>query len=86
MHKLMVAMSAGAMLAASTVAVLAEDANGVITVINPEAGTVMLDTGQVFVLPADVDAASLSVGQPVAITYEEGEGGEMNATAIAPAG
>jgi hypothetical protein len=84
MHKLMIALGAGAMLAASTVAAFAEDATGVITVIDPTAGTVTLDTGQVFLLPADVDAASLTVGQPVTITYEEGEGGTMNATVITP--
>jgi hypothetical protein len=86
MHKLLVAVSAGAILAASTMMALAEDVSGVITVIDPTAGTVMLDTGQVFLLPDDIDAASLSVGQPVTVTYEEGEGGTMNATSIAPAG
>ena len=85
MQKLMVAMSAAAMLAASTMAALAEEATGVIALIDPAAGTVTLDTGQTFLLPASIDAAALAVGQPVTITYEEGEAGQMNATAVAPA-
>ncbi|MGH6922584.1 MAG: DUF1344 domain-containing protein [Propylenella sp.] len=85
MRKLIVALSAGALLAASSLAALAEEATGVVALIDPTAGTVTLDTGQTFLLPADFDAAALSIGQPVKIIYEEGEGGQMNATAVAPA-
>ena len=85
MHKLMVALSAGAMLAASTLAALAAEASGAITSIDPSAGTVTLDSGQTFVLPEGFDAASLSVGEQVKITYEEGDDGTMNASEVAPA-
>lgn len=85
MRKLMVALSAGAMLAASTLAALAAEASGAITSIDPSAGTVTLDSGQTFVLPEGFDAASLSVGEQVKITYEEGDGGTMSASEVAPA-
>jgi hypothetical protein len=84
MRKLIVAFSAGALFAASSFTALAEEATGVVALIDPTAGTVTLDTGQTFLLPAEFDAAALTVGQPVRIVYEEGEGGQMNATAVAP--
>ncbi|MGH6923544.1 MAG: DUF1344 domain-containing protein [Propylenella sp.] len=84
MHKLMVALSAGAMLAASTLAALAAEATGAIASIDPGAGTVTLDSGETFLLPEGFDAASLAVGDQVKITYED-EGGQMKASDVAPA-
>jgi ABC-type sugar transport system substrate-binding protein len=84
MHKLMVALTAGTMLAASSVAALAAEASGAISSIDPTAGTVTLDSGETFVLPAGFDAASLQVGDQVTITYDEGAGGEMQASDVAP--
>lgn len=84
MRKLIIAASAAAMLAASTVAGYAAEAKGAITAIDPAAGTVTLADGQVFKLPAEFDAASLQVGQDVTITYEQGADGSMAASAVTP--
>ncbi len=84
MRKLMVALTAGTMFAASTFAALAEEAMGAIASIDPAAGTVTLESGETFLLPAGFDAASLVVGDQVTITYEEGEGGQMSATEVLP--
>jgi hypothetical protein len=85
MRKLMVAAGAAALFAASSLAALAAEATGAIASIDTASGTVTLDSGQTFSLPASVDAASLQVGQQVKITYEEGSGGVMSATMIEPA-
>jgi hypothetical protein len=85
MRKLIVALTAGALVAATSLAAFAEEATGVVALIDPTAGTVTLDTGQTFLLPADFDAATLTVGQPVRIIYDEGDGDQLNATTVAPA-
>jgi hypothetical protein len=84
MRQLMIAASAAALIAASSIAALAAEASGAIASVDPAAGTVTLDSGQTFALPASVDAASLQVGQQVNITYEEADG-KMTATEVAPA-
>jgi hypothetical protein len=84
MRKLMVALSAGTMLAASSFAALAEDASGAIASIDPDAGTVTLASGETFVLPEGFDSASLAVGDQVTITYEESDSGKMQATEVMP--
>lgn len=84
MRKLMLAASAAAMLAASTVAGYAAEAKGAITAIDPAAGTVTLADGSVFKLPAEFDSATLQVGQDVTITYEEGTDGSMTASQVMP--
>jgi hypothetical protein len=86
MRKLMVVASAAAMLAASSLAALADDASGVIASLDLAAGTVTLDDGTTYVLPAETDAATLQVGQRVQITYDEGADGTMTATEIEPEG
>ncbi len=84
MRKLIIAASAAAMLAASTVASLAAEAKGAITAIDPAAGTVTLADGKVYTLPAEFDAASLQVGQDVTIIFEEGSDGSMTASEVTP--
>jgi Protein of unknown function (DUF1344) len=84
MRKLMIAAGAAAMLAASTMAGYAAEASGAIKSIDATAGTVTLADGKTYQLPADFDAASLQVGQNVTITYDEGAGGAMTATAVTP--
>ena len=86
MRKLFVAASAAAMLAASSLAGLADEASGVIASIDPAAGTVTLDDGNTYVLPAATDAATLQVGQRVQITYDENADGTMTATEVVPEG
>ncbi len=85
MRKLMVAASAAAMLAATSFAALADEVTGSIASIDTSAGTVTLDNGNTFKLPAATDAASLQVGQKVTVTYDKGADGSMSATMIAPA-
>lgn len=84
MNKLLTAASAAALLAASSLSVLAAEASGMIASIDAEAGTVTLDSGQTFVLPASVEAASLEAGQQVTITYEESSDGKLNASEVTP--
>ena len=85
MRKLMITAGAAALLAASSLAALAADVTGSITAVDPAAGTVTLDSGNTFVLPANFDAASLQVGTSVTITYED-VGGQMTATTISAGG
>ena len=85
MRRLLVATSAAALLAASSFAAYAEDASGAVQSIDTTAGTVTLADGQVYVLPAGFDAASIAVGDEVTITYEAGADGQMTATTVAPA-
>jgi hypothetical protein len=84
MHKLIVAASAAALMAASTLSALAAEATGTVQSIDPAAGTVTLADGQTFTLPVEFDTASVQVGQEVTITYEEADG-QMNASEILPA-
>ncbi len=84
MRKIMVAASAVALLAASTMAALAAEASGKIQSVDPAAGTVTLADGNTYMLPQNFDAASLQVGQGVTITYEPGANGTMTATAVMP--
>jgi Protein of unknown function (DUF1344) len=86
MRKLMMAAGAAAMLAASTLAALAAEANGTIQSVDPAAGTVTLADGNTYKLPAQFDAASLTPGQAVTITYDQGADGSMQATAVTPNG
>ena len=83
MKKLMIAASAAALFATMSIAFAAE-ATGVISSVDATAGTVTLDNGQTYSLPASVAAADLKVGAKVKITYDDA-GGKMTATAVAPA-
>ena len=85
MRKLMIAASAAALLASVSFAVAAE-ATGAIQSIDATAGTVTLDSGQTFLLSADLkaQAANWKVGDKVKVTFE-GEGANMTASAVAPA-
>lgn len=82
MRKLMVAASTAAFLAMSAYGALADEATGKIASIDASAQTVTLENGDTFKLPADVDAASLQVGQDVTIQYDQGANGEMTATSV----
>lgn len=85
MKRLMIAASAAALLSASSLAALAAEASGAIASVDTSAGTVTLDSGETFILPSGLDAASLQPGQNVTITYEESGDGQMMATEVAPA-
>jgi len=85
MKNLMIAASAAVLLASSSLAALAAEASGAIASVDAASGTVTLDSGQSFVLPAGLDAASLQIGQQVTITYEQSADGKMQASEVAPA-
>jgi len=84
MRKLIVAVGAAALFAASSMAALAADATGAIQSIDTTTNTVTLSDGTVYVLPAGFDAASIKVGDNVTITFEEADG-KMTATEVVPA-
>lgn len=71
MKKLMIAASAAALLAASSFAAFAAEVQGSITSIDAAAGTVTLDDGNTYVLPADFDVAALSQGEKVTLTVSD---------------
>lgn len=81
MNKLMIAASAAALFAVSSFSALAAEITGSITAVDPAAGTVTLDDGNVYVLPADFDLASLQAGAMVKVTYEE-QNGQRTITAV----
>lgn len=82
MHKLMAVTGAAAILAASTFAALAAEATGTITSVDVASSTLTLDDGKAYKLPQSVDAASLTVGQPVTIQFETGADGSNMATSV----
>ena len=84
MKKLMVAAGAAALLAASSLLAVADEATGSITAVDPTAMTLTLDDGNTYTLPADVDAASLQVGAKVIIEFSKDDSGKMVATAVTP--
>jgi len=84
MNKLVTAATAAALLAASSFAAFAAEVTGAITSVDATAGTVTLDDGRVYVLPADFDLASLQAGAQVKIIYEEVDG-KLTITTVEPA-
>ncbi len=84
MKKLLIAAGAAALLSVSSLAALADEAQGSIMSVDPTAMTVTLDDGNTYQLPASVDAASLQVGQKVTIEYSKNDSGKMEASAVTP--
>jgi Cu/Ag efflux protein CusF len=88
MKNVLIAAGAAALLAASSLTALAEEATGTIASIDVTAGTVTLDDGtlddgkpKVYRLPTTVALANLKVGQQVKIIFE-GQGSPLMASAI----
>jgi hypothetical protein len=81
MNRLMIAASAAALLVASSLSALAAEVTGSIMAVDPAAGTVTLDDGNTYLLPADFDIAALTAGAMVTITYEEVDG-QMQITEV----
>ena len=73
-------------LAASGLTALAEEATGVIASIDAASGAVTLEDGNTFLLPSVESAASLQVGQPVTIEYEQDGDGSLKAMSVTPQG
>ena len=74
MKKLMMAATAAALLAGSSLAALAAEVNGSITSIDATAKTVTMDDGKIYTLPADFDAATLTQGEKVKLTVDDADG------------
>jgi len=81
MNRLMIAVSAAALLVVSSLSALAAEVTGSIMAVDPAAGTVTLDDGNTYLLPADFDVAALTAGAMVTITYEEVDG-QMQITEV----
>jgi hypothetical protein len=84
MRKLMIAAGAAALLAASSLAALAAEADGAVASVDAAAGTVTLNDGNTYTLPAGFDAAALQAGTKVHIIYEQDADGKMVASEIQP--
>lgn len=84
MKKLMITASAAALLAVSSFAALADEAAGAITSIDTQAGTVTLDDGNTYMLPQDMNAAQLQVGEKVKIEFQQDNAGQLQASSVQP--
>ena len=82
MKKLVIAAGAAVLLAMSSLAALADEASGSITDIDDSAMTVTLDDGNTYALPADVDPASLQVGDKVTVEYTKDADGKLVASTV----
>ena len=82
MKKLVIAAGAAVLLAMSSLSALADEASGSITNIDEAAMTVTLDDGNTYALPADVDPASLQVGDKVTVEYDKDADGNMTASTV----
>jgi hypothetical protein len=82
MNKLFTATAAAALLAASSLTAFAAEVSGTITAVDATAGTVTLEDGTTYTLPAGFDANTLVAGAQVILTVDDGT---TTVTAIAPA-
>jgi len=82
MNKLLTATAAAALLAASSLTAFAGEVTGTIQAVDPAAGTVTLDDGNTYTLPAGFDVTALAAGSRVVLTVDDGT---TTVTAIAPA-
>jgi Cu/Ag efflux protein CusF len=83
MRKMMLAASAAALLAAVSTANAAE-VTGMIKSIDASAGSITLDNGKTYKLPASIKASAWKVGEKVKVTFTEA-GGQMTVSALAKA-
>jgi Protein of unknown function (DUF1344) len=84
MNKLTVVAFGASLLAMSFVSAVASEANGTITSLDTNAATMTLDSGETFVLPSPLVAASLRIGQKVKVTYGESSDGTLTALELSP--
>ena len=80
MKKIMIAAGAAALVAASSLVALADEASGTITAIDTAGGSVTLNDGKVYFLPQSVAASTFKVGDKVTITYTADQSGKMMAS------
>ena len=90
MKKLIVAASAAALLAASSLVALAGEVTGTITAIDANAASVTLSDGKVYFLPQSLATLLFKVGEPakfvvgeaVTITFTADPSGKMMASDV----
>jgi Cu/Ag efflux protein CusF len=70
MTKLLATLSAAVLMLSMSTAAFAEETEGMLKSIDSAKHTVTLEDGTVFQMPANVDPATLKVGDAVRITYE----------------
>ena len=85
MNRVMIAASAAALFAGSSLAALAAEVTGAIETIDTTALTVTLDDGNTYVLPPAFDVSNLQIGMRVKIEYEMEADGDLAASAVEPA-
>ena len=83
MHRrnLIVALGATAFLTASSLVAFADQATGMITNIDANAGSVTLDNGKVYYLAGALSSA-IMVGDVVNVTFKADQGGKLTATSV----
>jgi hypothetical protein len=84
MRKLITMAGAALVLAASSLAAVADGTSGSITAVDATANTITLDNGQTYVLPTGLDPLALKVGQSVSVRFIEEDGGKLKATQVVP--
>jgi hypothetical protein len=84
MKKLVVAAGAAAILAASSLIALADEASGTITAIDANTSSVTLSDGKVYFLPQSVAASTFKVGDKVTITFMADQTGKMMVSDLKP--
>lgn len=82
MNKFFTATAAAALLAVSSLGAYAADVTGTVAAVDATAGTVTLEDGTTYTLPAGFDANTLAAGAQVILTVEDGT---TTVTAVAPA-
>jgi Cu/Ag efflux protein CusF len=79
MRKMIVPIAAGLLVIAA--AAFAATASGTVKSVDPKAGTVTLDDGVTYMLPATVKANTIKVGSKVTVTFDK-TGGKMVASKV----
>lgn len=82
MRKVLALLSAVAFLGSAGLA-LAEEASGVIQIVDPATRTLQLEDGTTFVVSEGVPIEELQPGTEVTVSYEETDG-MMTATSVTP--
>ena len=85
MTRLKIVAAAAALLAASSLAALADVVTGSIKSVDVETHSVVLDDGNTYVLPEDFDVSVLKPGLELTFTYDEVDG-KRNVSAVSSPG
>jgi hypothetical protein len=84
MQKFALVSAVAGLVAASSFAVLAAEADGSVASVDPATNSITLNDGNTYVLPTGFDAAALQAGTRVHVIYEVGADGKMIASDVQP--